>query len=133
MADIRKDIKVEDVTEFFKDLSGLVKENYLLTLDAYLSVWEENQKFANAQLEQFYSFQREYAEQVKTNFEKLPKQVSEVYTNSGVDRIAAAQKEYVNLVKSVSDKFTKSSLALSQKLAEKAFSAFDEQLKTLKY
>jgi hypothetical protein len=133
---VKGEAKVADFTEVFKGLSGLVRENYLSNLKLIVSLWEENQKFASAQIEQFFTTQKEYAEQLKTASEKfLPKEVASLWNvnyskvfDGSFDRIASTQKEYANLVKSVSERFTKDAVTLSQKTAEKAFSVFDEYL-----
>jgi hypothetical protein len=135
----KEEVRVADFTEVFKGLSGLVKENYLSNLKIALSLWEENLKFANAQIDQFLATQKEYAEQVKASTEKFfPKEVVSFWNNSyskvldgSFDRLAEVQKEYINLARSASGRFTKESINLTQKTAEKAFSVFEEYLKAL--
>jgi membrane-associated HD superfamily phosphohydrolase len=127
-----KEVKVEDFNEFFKGVTGLVKENYLSSINVALSLWEENQKLVNAQVEQFFTVQKEYTEQIKSAFEKYSKEVPGVHLNGNLDRITSAQREYINLVKNVSDKVTKDWLSLTQKATEKAFSAFEEHLNLFK-
>lgn len=135
----KEEVRVADFSEVFKGLSGLVKENYLSNLKIALSLWEENMKFANAQIDQFLATQREYAEQVKAATEKFfPKEVVSFWNNSyskvldgSLDRVAEVQKEYINLARSASERFTKESINLTQKTAEKAFSVFEEYLKAL--
>ena len=135
----KEEVKVADFTEIFKGLSGLVRENYLSNLKITLSLWEENQKFANAQIDQFLATHKEYAEQLKAATEKfLPKEVVSFW-NSGYskvfdgnfDRLTEVQREYINLARSASEKFTKEAMNLTQKTAEKAFSVFEEYLKAL--
>jgi hypothetical protein len=106
MAEKKKEVKVEDLSEVLKDISGLVKENYLLSLKIALSIWEESQEFANAQLER--------------------------YLNGNLDRLVSAQRNYINLIRTVSDEFTKDTLSLAQKITEKAFSAFEKNLSLFK-
>ncbi len=132
----KEEVRVADFTEVFKGLSGLVKDNYLSNLKIALSLWEENQKFANAQIDQFLATQKEYVEQVKAATEKfLPKEVASFW-NSGYskvfdgnfDRLTEVQKEYISLARSASERFTKEAINLTQKTAEKAFSVFEEYL-----
>jgi hypothetical protein len=132
MADKKKEVKVEDFSEFFKDVSGLVKENYLSSINVALSLWEENQKFVNSQIEQLFTIQREYAEQLKATVEKYSKNTPGSNLNGNLDRITSAQREYVSLLKSVSDKATKDWISLTQKVTERAFSAFEENLRLFK-
>ncbi len=135
----KEEVKVADFTEVFKDLSGLVKDNYLSNLKIALSIWEENQKFANAQIDYFLATQKEYADQIKAASERfLPKEVfsfwntsySKVF-NGNFDRLSEIQREYINLARSASERFTKEAINLTQKTAEKAFSVFEEYLKAL--
>lgn len=135
----KEEARVADFTEVFKGLSGLVKENYLSNLRIALSLWEENQKFANAQIDQFLSTQKEYAEQLKAGTEKfLPKEVVGFLNNGyskvlggNFDRVVEVQREYINLARSASERFTKEAINLTHKTAEKAFSVFEEYLKAL--
>jgi hypothetical protein len=135
----KEEVKVADFTEVLKGLSGLVKENYLSNLKIALSLLEENQKFANAQIDQFLATQKEYAEQIKAATEKfLPKEVVSFW-NSGysrvfdgnLERLTEVQKEYINLARGASERFTKEAIHLTQKTAEKAFSVFEEYLRSL--
>src|SRR3990172_4358694 len=48
--------------------------------------------------------------------------------NGQVDRLVAFQKDYVDSVRKVSDKFTKEALNLTQKNVEKAFSLIDDYI-----
>ena len=134
MAEKKKEVevKVEDFSDFVKGLSGLVKENYLSGLELSLSLWEENQKFVNAQLEQLFTAQKEYAAQLKSNLEKLPKEFPHFYFDGNFDRLTNAQKEYIKLVRNVSDKLAKDFINLTQKATEKAFSAFEDHLNLFK-
>jgi len=132
MADKKKEVKVEDYSEFLKGVSGLVKENYLSGLNIALSLWEENRKLVNAQVEQLFTVQKEYADQIKSTLEKLSKDAPGFQLNGNFDKMTSAQREYVNLVKNVSDKVAKDWLNLTQKATEKAFSAFEEQLNLFK-
>src|SRR5919108_1944246 len=130
----KEEVRVGDFTEVFKGLSGLVKDNYLSNLKITLSLWEENQRFANAQIDQFLATQKEYAEQIKAAAERfVPKEVVSFWNNSyskvldgNFDRLAEVQREYINLARSASEKFTREAIALTQKTAEKAFSVFDD-------
>ena len=135
----KEEVKVADFTEVLKGLSGLVKENYLSNLKIALSPLEENQKFANAQIDQFLATQKEYAEQIKAATEKfLPKEVVSFW-NSGysrvfdgnLERLTEVQREYINLARGASERFTREAIHLTQKTAEKAFSVFEEYLKSL--
>lgn len=135
----KEEVKVADFTEVLKGLNGLVKENYLSNLKIALSLLEENQKFANAQIDQFLATQKEYTEQIKAATEKfLPKEVVSFWNSSysrvfdgNLERLAEVQREYINLARGASERFTKEAIHLTQKTAEKAFSVFEEYLRSL--
>ncbi len=135
----KEEVKVSDFTENFKSLAGLVRENYLANLKLFLSLWEDNIKFANAQFEQNLLTQKGYADQLRGILEMFSGQTAGFWNGSQqkafdgtVERISGIQKQYVNLVRNASEKFTKETVSLSQKTADKAFSFFEEYLNLLK-
>lgn len=135
----KEEVKVSDFTENFKNLTGLGRENYHSSLKLFLSLWEDNLKFANAQFEQYLVTQKEYAEQLKSIFEKFSGQTAGFWNGSqqkafdgAFDRIASVQKDYSQLVRSASEKFAKETFSLTQKTADKAFSFFEEYINLLK-
>ena len=132
MAEKKKEVKVEDFSEFFKGVSGLVKESYLSSFSVALSLWEENQRFVNSQVEQIFTIQREYAEQLKSTVEKYSKDTPGFNLNGNLERITNAQREYISILKSVSDKAANDWVNLTQKATERAFSVFEENLRLFK-
>jgi hypothetical protein len=129
MAETKETFKVKDFTDTVKGITGMVKENYLNGVDLYFSLWTENLKVLDSQLEQWFGIQQEYIKAGKEVYEKLPKEFG-VFTNSDTaDRFLAIQKDYVATVKKVSDKFAKDTLNIAHKNAEKAFSLVDDYLK----
>ncbi len=134
MADKKETKRVKDFTVPVKDLSGLVKENYLNGFDFTLSLWEEQVKAINSQVDYFLNAEREYANTVKQAYSKLPGEFSPVsngnskLVDEGFDRLISLQKEYAGTVKSISDKLTKETKNLTHKNVEKAFSLFDDYL-----
>jgi hypothetical protein len=132
----KKETKVNDFTEAFHRLTGLVRENYLLRLEFGLSFLEESQKLADAQVEQFLATQKDYAEQAKATFERFPREAASFWNdsylkslNGNFDRLSGIQRDYINLVRNISEKFAKDTVRLTQKTAEKAFSPFEEYLR----
>lgn len=125
---------VGDFTEAVKEINGLVRENYLNGVEFALSLWEENQKVLNAQMDKWLKFEKDYADSTKEVYERLPKEMTGFWNgrtetfNREVDRYVAFQKEYFSSVRSLSDKFTKDTVSLTQKNVERAFAFFDEYL-----
>lgn len=120
--------KVKDFTDTVKGLTGLVKESYLNGVDLYLSLWTENLKVLDSQVDQWLNLQQEYINTGKDLYGKLPKEMGTFYKADSVDRFVTVQKDYVASVRKVSDKFTKETLNLAHKNVEKAFSLFDDYL-----
>ncbi|HEX3036393.1 MAG TPA: hypothetical protein VHT73_14950 [Thermodesulfobacteriota bacterium] len=133
---VRKEANATDFVDFFKSLNELMKENYDLGVKTSMALWEESQKFANAQLDHFFNIQREYTNQMKANLQRLPNEVSifwnNNYLNGNYERITGAQRDYINSVRKVSEKFTKEALNLSQKTTEKTLSALEDYMNLFK-
>jgi len=138
MAEKKETHQVKDFTEPVKEFSGSVKENYLSGFDFALSLWEENVKALNNQVDYLLNAEKEYAKTVKGFSSKLPKEFGPIGNGNtkvieeGVDRIVAFQKEYVNTIISISDKLTKVTKDLTHKNIEKAFSFFDDYLSSVR-
>ncbi|MFQ5788628.1 MAG: hypothetical protein ACE5H1_11690 [Thermodesulfobacteriota bacterium] len=134
MAEKKEPKRVKDFTDPVKDLSGLVKENYLNGFDFTVSLWEENVKAINSQVDYLLNAEKEYAKTVKQVYSKLPTELSPVgngnskLVEEGFDRLISLQKEYVDTVKNISDKLTKETKSLTHKNVEKAFSLFDDYI-----
>jgi aspartyl-tRNA synthetase len=128
-------LKVKDFTEVVKGVTGLVRENYLNSFEFALSLWEENLRILNAQVDQWQNFQQDYINAGREFYSKFPKEVATPWsenlqraTNNTIDRFVAFQEGYISSVTSASDKFIKKTLSLTQNNIEKAFSLFDDYL-----
>lgn len=118
--------KVEGSKEVFQDMNGLVKENYLIGLDSAHSLLEENKRLMDAQIEQLRKIQNDYTEQIKSVFGKMPKEYSGIGIVDKLDRLIEFQNNFYSVCKKISDNYSKEMLDLSQKSAERAFSALDK-------
>ena len=74
MATSKNTYDVKDFTEPVKELSKLVKETYLNTLDFSISVAEENKKAFNKQLDYVIEAEKEYIGTMKDFYGSLPKE-----------------------------------------------------------
>jgi hypothetical protein len=128
MAAIKGTSKVKDFTEAVKAITGLVKENYLNGVEFSLSIWEENLKVFNTQVDQLFNFQKEISRSGKELYDKFPKEVATFSKGNSIDQFVILQKDYVESVRKVSDKFTKETQNLAQKNIEKAFSLVDDYI-----
>lgn len=126
-----KEEVVNSFTEVFEGLTGLARENYLSSLKFSLSIWKESMRLAaDAQVSQFFAIQKMYAEQAKGAFERFTEQTASFWNgifsrafDGNFDRLTSAQKDYINLVRGATEKVTKEAVNLTEKTAEKAFSA----------
>ena len=131
MAVTKEILTVKDFTDSVKEITGLVKESYLNGVRLSLSLWEDNLKVLNAQVDQWFNVQQNYTNGIRKFYERFPKEVealldgNSIAMNGQINRIAAFQKDYVESARKVSDKFTKGTLNLAQKNAEKAVSLID--------
>lgn len=132
MATPQKQVKVSEFEENFKALSGLVKDNVLLGFETVASMIEEGQKLVNAQFEQYYSMQSDYAEQLKSSINRWMKEFTAFsYPTAAVDTVLEAQKTYAKLIKDTSDRAVNNSFALLRKATENVFSTVEGFWKNL--
>lgn len=117
--------------EAIKEISGIVKENYLIGLDAAHSLIEENKRFMDSQLEHLNKIQKEYAVQVKSAVGSMPGEYAKWDISGGLDLLLELQNSCFTAVKKASDNYTKEFLDLNQKSAERAFSAMDRFMSSL--
>jgi gas vesicle protein len=136
---VRKETqKVKDFAETVKEVTGQVKENYLNGLEFTLSLWEENLKVLNAQVDQWLDLQQELIGAGREFYDRFPKEISPFSNgnsktiNGQINRLVAFQKDYVESVRKASDKLTKETLNLAEKNIEKAFSLVDDYISLFK-
>jgi hypothetical protein len=118
---------VEDFTEVVEDeTTGFVRENYIKSFKLPISLWEENLKFLNTQIEQWLGFQQDYINSVTEFYDKFPGwNGNSKNTDSYFKYPLALQKGYLDSVRSTLDAFTKKNLGLIHKNIEKASWLFD--------
>jgi hypothetical protein len=125
----KKKAPVEDFTDGVKETTGFVRENYINSFKLPLSLWEENLKFLNTQVEQWLNFQQDYISAVIEFYDKFPGwNGNSKNTDSYFKYPLGLQKNYIDSVRSTLDRFTKENLNLIQKNIEKASSIFDSYL-----
>jgi hypothetical protein len=117
---------VEDFTDEVEQTTGFVRENYIKSFKLPISLWEENLKFLNTQIEQWLSFQQDYINFVIEFYGDFPGwNGNSKDTDSYFKYPLALQKSYIDSVRATLDGFTKQNLELIQKNIEKASSLFD--------
>lgn len=138
MATKAKPYDVKDFTEPVKELSRLVKETYLNTIDFSHSITEENKKMFQKQLDYALEAEKEYVNTVKDLFDKLPKEempfakIDGKAFDDGWVKALEYSRHVVDSLKNMSDNMTAGSHDMAKKNVIKAFSIFDEALDSLK-
>ncbi len=120
---------VKDFTDEEEQTAKFVRENYIKSFKLPISLWEDNLKFLNTQIEQWLSFQQDYINSVREFYDEFPGwNGNSKNTGSYFKYPLALQKSYLDSVKSTLDGLTKQNLELIQKNIEKASSLFDSYL-----
>lgn len=125
-------LKVKDFADMVKGITGLVRENYLNGFELALSLWGENLRILNTQIEQWQNLQQDYINAVKEFYERFPKEWATLWEenskaiNRQFDHFVAFQKNYVDLIRDIPDRFTRETLNLTQKNTETALSIFND-------
>jgi hypothetical protein len=138
MATAKHAYDVKDFTEPVRELSKLVKETYLNTLDFSLSVAEENKKVLNKQLDYVIEAEKEYFNTVKEMYGTFPKHdypFAKIDTGAfedGLEKVFEFQKNLVDSFKGISGTLAADGHDFAKKNVIKAFAMFDEALDTIK-
>lgn len=136
MAKVKRE-ELKDITDATKELTDLVKEDYLAWFEFTTSLWEENRKVLNSQLDKWLSLQGDYINLMRDFSQKIPNEGMKMWNeflkplNAQTDRFMSIQKDYIESTRSASDKFTKGFLSLNQKSIERALSAFSDYVNPL--
>lgn len=129
---------IKDFTEPVKELSKLVKETYLNTLDFSLSVAEENKSVMDKQIDYVIDAEKEYFNSVKEFYGTLPAteypfgKVDARAFEEGLAKVFEFQKNLVDSFKGISGSVTADSHDFAKKNVIKAFTMFDEAIDTIK-
>jgi len=133
----KAEVKAKDFTDFVKSLSEVVRESQLAGLDLASSLWEENLKALNTQVEYWTSVRQDYTRQAKEFSEKFPKEVVSFWEdnsrtlNAHIERVLNFQQSYVESVRKSYDKFARDAFDLTQKNFDRGFSLFADYLNLL--
>jgi hypothetical protein len=139
MATSKINYDVKDFTEPVKELSKLVKETYLNTLDFSLSVAEENKRVFDKQIDYTIEAQKEYVSSVKDFYGSFPREeypfakIDSRAFNDGLEKVFTFQKSLVDSFKGISGNVAAESHEFAKKNVIKTFSMFDEALGSIKF
>lgn len=129
---------VKNFTEPVRELSKLVKETYLNTLDFSLSVAEENKKVLNKQLDYVIEAEKDYVNSVKEFYGTFQKRdsafpgVDPARFEDGFEKVFEFQKNLVNSINGISSNVAAESHDFAKQNLIKVFSIFDEALDAIK-
>ncbi len=138
MATKKATYDVKDFTEPVKEISRLLKETYLNTLDFSLTVAEENKKVIDKQIDYVMDAEKEYINSVKDFYGMLPKdelpfgKIDSKAFDEGWERMLEYQKTFVESFKGMSGNAAVEGHEFAKKNVLKAFSMFDEALGSVK-
>jgi hypothetical protein len=138
MATKKKTYDAKDFTQPVKELSRLMKETYLNTIDFSLSIAEENKKVLDKQVDYLMDAEKEYFSSVKDFYGMLPKddlpfgKVDSKSFDDGWEKVLAFQKNFVDSFRGISDNAAVETHEIAKKNVLKAFSMFDETLDSIK-
>lgn len=136
MAEVkREELKVKDITDTTKEITGLVKDNYLAWFEFTTSLWEVNLKMLSSQINMWLSLQSSYTNTMRRDNpqgsanEGIRAWNESLKTlNAQTDRFISLQRDYIESTRATSDKLTKDLINLNQKSIERILSAFDDYL-----
>jgi hypothetical protein len=127
--------KVKDIAEPAKELSGLVKDNYLNGLDFTFSLFEQNVKAIGTQADHIFELEKEFVTNLSGFYKDFPKDLpfmkdlpydGSFKVTEQLDRYITYRKEQLQTAKNMSEKFTKDARTIAQENIERAFSLFSE-------
>ncbi|HSE83885.1 MAG TPA: hypothetical protein VLB01_05005 [Thermodesulfobacteriota bacterium] len=130
-----EEFKVEEIEYAFGELRGLMKENYITGIELSLSMYNENARLLQRQMESWFALQHDYADLMKEFLRKFPAEGMGLQEGSlknpfaaQVDWYLSLQNSYYEFLRNTLDKFPKEAASMGQKNIESAFSVFDNFL-----
>ena len=129
------ELKAEEVDYAFGELAGLMKENYMTGIGLSLSMYNENARLLQRQMESWFALQHDYADLMKEFLRKFPGEGMGLQEGSlkspfaaQIDWYISLQSSYYEFLRNALDKFPKETVSMGQKNIESAFSVFDNFL-----
>lgn len=133
----RKDMKVKGLKDPVKSQYGLLKENYMRWLELTESIWLENLKAFEAQMDVWLSLQKGYLDFIKIISKANPDPGVNIMDRSynpfiaQIDYLASLQRDIIELKKRKAGKLTKGMINLHKRNIQKTLSSFDKYLDLL--
>ena len=133
----RNDKKAKEIRDPVKSQYGLVRDNYMKWLELTESMWLENLKAFEAQMDVWLSLQKGYLDFVKMISKSKPDPGVNIMDSSynpfvaQMDYLTSLQKDIIDLKKRKAQKLTKGMIDLHKRNIEKTLSSFDKYLDLL--
>ena len=130
----KADLKVGDYVDMTRELTGLIRENFIMGLQLFFSLWEENLKVINRQTEGWMRLQEESTKLVREPFGGFPTDMfnfwrgNSSFINRHMEKIFAFQRDYSQTVMNTSDKLMKETMELMKSNIDRAFSSLNEHI-----
>lgn len=130
----RANLRVRDYVDMGRELTGLVKESYIMGLQLFFSICEENLKIINRQAEELGRLQGESAKLIREPFERFPTEAVNFWNShsrfidSHAERIIAFHRDYSQVLINTSDKFMKETIGLIKNSIDRIFGSFNKYL-----
>ena len=131
----KEELRVENIEYTVGELTGLIKENYIAGLELSLSIYNENVKLLEKQMESWLAVQHDCADVMKEFLGKFPGEGAGLWGGSIKNPIAAQIDWYISLqngnlelFKNTFYKFPKEAANVGRRNIESAFSVFDDFL-----
>jgi hypothetical protein len=121
--------KAGGVSKLGVDIREFITGGYLNSFKIPFSIWEGHLMVLNDQVKQWRNFQQDYIRAVIEFYDRFPswnKDSKDIKSN--FESFVAFQREYVDLVTSLSERFTKETLEAIQKNIDTASSLLKKYL-----
>ncbi len=128
----KADFKVRDDVDLISELAGLIKENYITSLQLFFSLWEENLKIMKEQAEVWARVHEESTKLMREPFGRFQTDAGNLWSgnstikNTHLEKIITFQKNYSHAVINTLDKFMKETLGLMKNSIDRIFWSFNE-------
>lgn len=111
LAERQELLKVEGFSKLGMNIREFMRGGYLNSFKIPFSIWEEHLMVLNDQVKQWQNFQQDYIRAVIEFYDRFPSPNKDSKDmKSNFEHFVDFQKEYVELITSLSEKFTKETL-----------------------
>ena len=116
MSEKKETVKIiKDSADTVKDIRGLITDSYLNGLESASSLWEDNLKALNTNMDRWLDLEKDCINTLREFYKKFPKDALTFWnetniTNKRFGRLLTRQKHHIDSFRKTSDKLTKEDL-----------------------